>query len=198
MIIRKKKWIILGIKLKTMVIDFFRIDFNTKYIIRLIKLNDSLELHQEELKWRISQLNEFQFFYVLNEVILDIEITKENLDIFFSFIDIDDFPFPCVTYLDYNHDTNMSDTIFNNLKENIEKKIINLLCFETEWNKNFWTLISEIKSKLEDLDSDVNICAVYGLPNNVVESVGDISRVDFIKKQLEIILYDQNYDYKDS
>lgn len=88
--------------------EYYKIDFNSEYILHFLQKENLTNDRYEEIKFRISRLNYYQFFKVFLKLIPTayyqdganvngMSLNKQNIELFFEFEDYGDFPFPCVS-----------------------------------------------------------------------------------------------------
>ncbi|WP_299150282.1 hypothetical protein [uncultured Dokdonia sp.] len=88
--------------------EYYKIDFNSEYILHFLQKENLTNDRYEEIKFRISRLNYYQFFKVFLKLIPTVyyqdganvngmSLNKQNIELFFEFEDYGDFPFPCVS-----------------------------------------------------------------------------------------------------
>jgi len=88
--------------------EYYKIDFNSEYILHFLQKENLTNDRYEEIKFRISRLNYYQFFKVFLKLIPiayyqdgtnvnGMSLNKQNIELFFEFEDYGDFPFPCVS-----------------------------------------------------------------------------------------------------
>lgn len=181
---------------------FFNIDYATNKLIFLFKSGKYESMDFEELSWMVSQLNQYQYFYLVNEVILEIEITKENLNLFFIFQYTKKVyshnlnkPILTGTKFNYGHSFNHYYKSINYLEPEIG--LLELFQYTEQLEKKLLPLILELPHKLIHIDSiislkeetalfvlDVEYNLMNGLPTNRIGELNSLCEV--IKNDLEI------------
>ncbi|WP_271784193.1 hypothetical protein [Aquimarina algiphila] len=143
----------------TIVQSIFQIDINTKRLIQLFKSGKFKSWDYEELAWRIEQCNIYQFYYLCNEIILDIPINKATIQLFFPFVYQTHFgeysqnKTPLLTRIDINCDQNTFQNVINHNFFQPEQGIIELLHLEKKINHDLQNLKRELFKKLNFLET---------------------------------------------
>lgn len=185
-------------------------NFNTNYLIQFLKDDSFLNKNRKEIKFRITQLTIVQSLHVLNQVIIPIysdnfsldemKLSKTNIKMFFEFIDFGNFPFPCVSDLNFiSSHSYWEETIIK--KKSKSQKEINLISefqnkFNSELKRLVNLLISSLRLKNEYLNKDsieYFSNAVYGTNENFKSELGKIPIIEYLIKKLE---YDFIYHEK--
>lgn len=180
---------------------FFNIDYNTKRLIFLFKSEKYKSMDFQELSWMIGQLNEYQYFYLFNEIILEIETTKENLNLFFLFqysqkINIHNLDKPILTGTKFNYNKSF-DQYYKSINY-LEPEIglLELFQFTELLESKLFPLIFELPDKLSHIDSvkslkeetalevlDVEFNLINNLPSDCIGEVNSLCEV--IKNDFE-------------
>ena len=142
----------------TIVKSAFQIDHNTSRLIFLFRSGKCNSLDYDELSWRISQCNQYQFYYLLNEIIFDIPINKDTVQLFFPFVyksHFDEFPHlntPLLTQIDINYNHHHLQTILDCNFFHPEQGVIELLSLDEKLSFDFNNLLRELLKKLKLLE----------------------------------------------
>ena len=155
--------------------SIFQLDYNTNRLLYLFKSNKYETLDFDELSWMISQLNEYQFLYLLDNIDLNKAFSKKYIKLFLSFI-YEEKSENFRLYEDYQINCNIENSDislslkkyltgvgFNYKKTELptancikpEEGIIELLGYEKMLNKKNIPLVNSIREKLSKIDSSI-------------------------------------------
>jgi len=192
--------------------SFYQIDYNVKKLINLFNTNGINELNREEIKFQISHLNEYQFYYVLDSVLPRVFSESnssfsgmnpiwDNLKMFFSISYSEGFDFKVVSGLYPKFQNNFCEK--NDTELNIEDKIIECIVEDNLYRNNITQLIRKVISSLKFISNIVNDSskeyfenAIYGSFENSEEFFGRISVIDLINNKLKNELCEFEYGFK--
>lgn len=137
--------------MKLQVDSYYEIDYNTNYLIQLFNSGKFLSTDSNELSWKIKQLTEYQYLYLLNEIISNITLTDEVLDLFFTFVLAEE------KYLKDNISPDTLTGVYFRFQKfsikqaifiNPETGILELLRLDTLIKKKTMPLVKSIREKL--------------------------------------------------
>lgn len=143
---------------------YFKIDYKTQKLIRVFESDTYKNWRKEDLQWEISQLNEYQFLYLLNKVISINLIENGALDCFFIY--------------KYNEQKALTNIIFNfnKFEDNIysqsisiENNIIELLYLLHKKEEVLFPLTDELESKLIQLKTKCNKDIHVSFSTNLID-----------------------------
>lgn len=181
---------------------YIKPNFNSNYLINFLDDDKFLNLNRKEIKFRISQLTVIQSLEVLNNNIRPIysenpewngmKLSRENLSMFFDFIDFGEISqtIECISEMGFN----CNNYFFLEELENKHSKE-DIISFENEFQNQYFSLskklVEALKFKLNYLNKkelEYFSNAFFPKSEDFQKEFGRISIVEFLIKHLDFSL----------
>ncbi len=156
--------------------SYFEIDYNTRKLIRIFESGTYKNWSKDDLKWEISQLNEYQFLYTLNSILTIYEYTDTNKSLAHFFEDDYIYCFFTKSFDEFGEGVdgvffNCIDIKSTKLSESLypENNILEWLYFTNKIENELIPLSESLANKFKNLENKFNNDILVRLEPNVVK-----------------------------